>query len=161
MSKLIDSKRGAGSTLDDGVRNQAEAAMGTSFDGVRVHRDSDADMINRNITAKAFTTGNDIFLRGDQNPGDASLMTHELTHVIQQRSMGRCHGAQGEDRRRRRRPYEREADQLPRPSPPGKRSARWRTAPTSAVHAFRLRYAAVAGDEARCSATLMRPFDHT
>ena len=111
MSKLIDSKIGAGSTLDDGVRNQAEGAMGTSFEGVRVHRDSDSDMINRNITAKAFTTGNDIFLRGDQNPGDASLMTHELTHVVQQRSMGGT-GAQGKTVGAAGDPYEQEADRV-------------------------------------------------
>jgi hypothetical protein len=111
MSKLIDSKRGGGSTLDDGVRAQAETAMGTSFEGVRVHRDTDADTINRNITAKAFTTGNDIFLRGDQNPGDASLMTHELTHVVQQRSMGGT-GGQGKTVGAADDPYEREADRV-------------------------------------------------
>ena len=61
--------------------------MGTSFADVRVHRDAEADSLNRSITAKAFTTGNDIFLRGDQNDNDSHLMAHELHHVTQQRSM--------------------------------------------------------------------------
>jgi hypothetical protein len=88
LSSQIDAKRGGGSSLDDGIRTKAEKAMGTSLDGVRVHRDADADALNRSITAKAFTTGNDIFLREDQSPSDASLMLHELKHVEQQRTMG-------------------------------------------------------------------------
>ena len=94
MASTIDSKRGGGSSLDDAVRRRAESAMGTSFAGVRVHQDSAADALSRGMTAKAFTTGQDIFLRGDQNATDVSLMSHELTHVVQQRSMS-GHGAQG------------------------------------------------------------------
>jgi len=55
---------------------------------VRVHTDSEADSLNRSISARAFTTGSDIFVRRDQNPSDSSLIAHELTHVVQQRSMG-------------------------------------------------------------------------
>jgi hypothetical protein len=64
-----------------------EGAFGTSFEDVRVHTGETSDALNRQVTAKAFTTGNDIFLRSDSNPGDEKLVAHELTHVVQQRSM--------------------------------------------------------------------------
>jgi hypothetical protein len=69
------------------MRANMEAGFGTSFKDVRVHTDSEADTLNRSISAKAFTTGNDIFFRKDTSPSDSTLLAHELTHVVQQRSM--------------------------------------------------------------------------
>ena len=86
MTSAIDSARGGGTALADGVRTAAESTMGADFSGVRVHHDAQSDQLNRSMTAKAFTTGSDIFLRGDQNSSDTSLMAHELTHVVQQSS---------------------------------------------------------------------------
>ncbi|MEP7216204.1 MAG: DUF4157 domain-containing protein [Anaerolineaceae bacterium] len=86
MSSVINSARGGGTALADGVRTAAESTMGADFSGVRVHQDAQSDHLNRSMTAKAFTTGSDIFLRGDQNSSDTSLMAHELTHVVQQSS---------------------------------------------------------------------------
>jgi hypothetical protein len=78
-----------GSPLDDGTRSSMEGALGTSLDGVRVHVGQESDELNHAITAKAFTTGNDVFVRSDQySPGSSDtqrLMAHELTHVAQQR----------------------------------------------------------------------------
>jgi hypothetical protein len=86
ISAHINSRRGGGSTLDSGFRERMESAFGTDFSGVRVHQDSQSDVLNRQLTAKAFTTGNDIFLRSDASTSDGHLMAHELTHVVQQRS---------------------------------------------------------------------------
>ncbi len=86
ISAQINSRRGGGSTLDSGFRERMETAFGTDFSGVRVHQDSQSDVLNRQLTAKAFTTGNDIFLRSDASASDGHLMAHELTHVVQQRS---------------------------------------------------------------------------
>jgi hypothetical protein len=83
----IQSLRGSGSPLDAGTRSTMEASFGTSFSDVRVHADHDSDSLNRRLTARAFTTGNDIFLRRDSSPSDTRLIAHELTHVVQQRSM--------------------------------------------------------------------------
>ncbi len=89
LAGRIDSARGSGSPLDDGTRSTMEGALGTPLDGVRVHVGSESDQLNQAITAKAFTTGNDVFVRSDQwAPGSSStqrLMAHELTHVAQQR----------------------------------------------------------------------------
>jgi Domain of unknown function (DUF4157) len=83
----IDSMRGGGAGLEEGTRTSMEGAFGADFSDVRVHVGREADTLNRRLTARAFTTGNDIFLRGDANPSDSRLMAHELTHVVQQRSM--------------------------------------------------------------------------
>jgi hypothetical protein len=83
----IQSKRGSGSPLDDGTRDSMEGAFGTSFKDVRIHTDSESQQLNRSISAKAFTTGNDIFFGDSASPADTKLLGHELTHVVQQRSM--------------------------------------------------------------------------
>jgi Domain of unknown function (DUF4157) len=83
----IQSARGGGSSLDAGTRSTMESGFGTSFDDVKVHHDSTSDVLNRRLTSHAFTTGSDIFLRGDASPSDNHLIAHELTHVVQQRSM--------------------------------------------------------------------------
>jgi Domain of unknown function (DUF4157) len=83
----IDSMRGSGAPLDDQTRTSMEGTLGASFGDVRVHAGNDADTLNRRLTARAFTTGSDIFLRGDASTADTHLMAHELTHVVQQRSM--------------------------------------------------------------------------
>ena len=88
VARRIDSARGAGSGLSEATRNQMEPAFGADFSGVRVHQNSESDTLARSMTAKAFTTGSDIFLRQDANAGDSSLLAHELTHVVQQGSPG-------------------------------------------------------------------------
>lgn len=84
----IEQKRGGGQTLDSKVRVQMESAFGVNFSGVRVHTDSEAHTLNQVLSARAFTTGQDIFFRqGEYNPGSSTgkeLLAHELTHVVQQ-----------------------------------------------------------------------------
>ncbi|MFN0096628.1 MAG: DUF4157 domain-containing protein [Dehalococcoidia bacterium] len=86
MTRTIDASRGSGSSLSPSIQGKMEGAMGSDFSGVKVHHDESADALTRNMTAKAFTTGSDIFLRRDQNPNDQNLLAHELTHVVQQSS---------------------------------------------------------------------------
>src|SRR5690606_22525532 len=94
ISAQVDGARGAGTGLGSDLREKMEAGFGTDFSDVKVHQDSTSDTLNRQMTAKAFTTGNDIFLRSDASTSDEHLMAHELTHVVQQRS-GVGSGAQG------------------------------------------------------------------
>lgn len=88
LENAIQEKRGGGNSLDSGVRRQMEGALGADFSGVRVHADAQADSLNRSLSARAFTTGQDIFFRqGAYEPGSSSgreLIAHELTHVVQQ-----------------------------------------------------------------------------
>lgn len=91
LATRIDAARGGGSPLPSDVRSHMESAFDTPLDGVRLHSGSESDALNRAVTAKAFTTGNDIFVRGDayrpNSPDGNRLLAHELTHVVQQRSM--------------------------------------------------------------------------
>jgi hypothetical protein len=84
----ITRKRGGGQALDKGVRGQMESFFDADFSGVRVHTDREADGLNRQLNARAFTTGQDIFFKeGAYNPGSSGgreLLAHELTHVVQQ-----------------------------------------------------------------------------
>lgn len=84
----IQSARGGGVPLDAGVGMQVGSALGADFSGVKVHTDPKADALNRSLSAKAFTTGSDIFFsQGAYSPGSSSgkrLLAHELTHVVQQ-----------------------------------------------------------------------------
>jgi hypothetical protein len=62
--------------------------MGHDFSGVRVHASPEADSLNQDLSARAFTTGQDIFFKqGEYKPASSEgqeLIAHELTHVVQQ-----------------------------------------------------------------------------
>jgi hypothetical protein len=84
----IESARGSGRPLEAKLNKQVGGALGADFSQVRVHTDHQADELNQSLSAKAFTTGSDIFFRqGAYEPGTTSgkrLLAHELTHVVQQ-----------------------------------------------------------------------------
>ena len=86
----IHRARGGGQALDGAVQAQMGEAMGHDFGGVRVHTDGEAHALNEQLSAKAFTTGPDIFFRGGtyspQSSAGQELLAHELTHVVQQAS---------------------------------------------------------------------------
>jgi hypothetical protein len=88
VSSRIQSKLGGGQNLDSGAREFLEPRFGQSFDHVRIHADSEADALSKDLGARAFTTGQDIFFRsGEYQPassGGQHLLAHELTHTIQQ-----------------------------------------------------------------------------
>lgn len=91
-AERINHERGGGQALDSAAQERMSGATGYSFDGVRVHTNPEADALNREIGAKAFTTGQDIYFRqGAYDPGSTGgqeLLAHELTHVAQQGSGG-------------------------------------------------------------------------
>ena len=87
LAERIQASRGGGSPLGDDAKSKMEDGFGTSFDHVRVHTGRVADSLNRSLGAKAFTTGSDVYFRDDASPADHTLLAHELTHVVQQRSM--------------------------------------------------------------------------
>lgn len=82
-SRLSQSK-GQGSPLSDHVRSYMEPRFGLDFSHVRVHTNSEAIQLNRDVGANAFTHGSDIYYGAGQNPGNLELTAHELTHVVQQ-----------------------------------------------------------------------------
>ncbi|PXF60950.1 MAG: hypothetical protein C4B59_06250 [Candidatus Methanogaster sp.] len=88
LEAAIQQARGSGQPLSRGIRAPMEQAFGADFGGVRVHTDTESDLLNRSIQAQAFTTGQDIFFRhGAYDPGSRGgqeLLAHEMTHVVQQ-----------------------------------------------------------------------------
>jgi hypothetical protein len=89
VEAAIAQTRGGGQKLDDRSREKIGGQLGDSLNDVRVHTDEHADQLASSVSARAFTTGSDIyFARGEHNPGSSDgqqLLAHELTHVVQQR----------------------------------------------------------------------------
>ena len=88
VERAIEGSRGGGHPLDSGVKASVGQALNADFSDVRVHTDAHADALNQSLSARAFTTGRDIYFRqGEYNPGSSGgreLLAHELTHVVQQ-----------------------------------------------------------------------------
>lgn len=89
VEQAIARTRGAGTAVDREVRDRAAPMLGDSLDDVHVHTGATADALTRSVSARAFTTGADIYFgRGEYRPGTSAgdeLIAHELTHVVQQR----------------------------------------------------------------------------
>lgn len=88
LSDRIEAARGKGSTLPDPVRRRMEAGFGRSLAQVRVHTGGEADGLARSVSARAFTTGHDIFFgAGEYSPDTAEgerVLAHEIAHTQQQ-----------------------------------------------------------------------------
>ena len=82
-----------GQPLDDSTRDFMESRFGSDFSGVRVHTDSQSAQSAGDVSARAYTVGQDVvFGAGQYTPGTEggkSLLAHELTHVVQQDTMTR------------------------------------------------------------------------
>jgi Domain of unknown function (DUF4157) len=88
----LGSQRGRGNELSPQVRSHMEQSIGADFSGVRVHTDSEAVQMNREVNAHAFTNGQDIYFNSGRYDPDTTqgqrLLAHELTHVVQQGGAG-------------------------------------------------------------------------
>ncbi|MCB0006272.1 MAG: DUF4157 domain-containing protein [Anaerolineales bacterium] len=111
----IQRKLGGGQAIDGAIAAKAGDIVGDDYSEVRVHNDGEADQLSRQLGAKAFTTGNDIFFQKDaydphSNDGQ-KLLTHELTHVTQQG--GQTPGVQAKlEVNEPDDPFEKQADQM-------------------------------------------------
>jgi hypothetical protein len=83
-SSLANSK-GGGSPLPEEVRGFMEPRFNADFSNVRAHTDSSAVQMNKELGAKAFAHGSDIYYGAGNAPGNNELTAHELTHTIQQK----------------------------------------------------------------------------
>lgn len=88
IENQIKSSRGSGSSLPCETQSFMESRMGSDFSNVKVHNGPPAVQMNKELGAKAFTVGSNIFFNeGEYRPESAegkSLLAHELTHVVQQ-----------------------------------------------------------------------------
>ncbi len=88
VQQQIDSSRGSGRQLSEQTRSFMESGIGADFQNVRIHTDSEAVQMNRELGARAFTVGNDVYFNsGEYSPTSYEgkrLLAHELTHTVQQ-----------------------------------------------------------------------------
>ena len=88
VETAVTQAKSGGQPLAENVRAPMEHAFNADFSGVKIHTGSTADTLNRSLSARAFTSGQDVFFRsGEYNPGGSAgqeLLAHELTHVVQQ-----------------------------------------------------------------------------
>jgi hypothetical protein len=84
----IRSSSGAGPGMDGETQSFMSSRMGHDFSDVKIHTDREAVRMNRELSAKAFTVGRDIYFNeGEYQPGSQEgrhLLAHELTHTVQQ-----------------------------------------------------------------------------
>lgn len=88
FEKRLGATRDRGRPLPEEIRTFMEPRFQVDFSGVRVHDDHEAGELNRAVSARAFTLGQDIYLGEGQanlnSDGGKRLLAHELTHVVQQ-----------------------------------------------------------------------------
>jgi hypothetical protein len=88
LESRLSSAKGAGVPMDKSARVPMESAFGQDFGRVRIHTDSSSAQMNRELNARAFTHGREIYFNaGEYSPGSTEgrrLLAHELVHVGQQ-----------------------------------------------------------------------------
>ena len=89
-SPVLDVVSGGGRPLDEPVRQDMQARLGADFSDVRVHADDAAHRSAQAVGAHAYTVGSNVVFQRDkyepQSTEGRTMLAHELTHVIQQRS---------------------------------------------------------------------------
>ena len=88
ISNQINASKGNGSGMDSNTQSFMQSRFGADFSEIKIHTGGESIQMNRDLNAKAFTVGNDIYFNeGQYNPVSAEgkhLLAHELTHTVQQ-----------------------------------------------------------------------------
>jgi Domain of unknown function (DUF4157) len=89
LTMVEETLHSPGQSLDPAIRNFTEVSFGRDFSQVKVHTDARAAESARGVNALAYTSGNHIAFDAGQyapeTPTGMRLLSHELTHVVQQR----------------------------------------------------------------------------
>jgi Holliday junction resolvase len=88
ISSQINASKGSGSPMDNSTQTFMQSRFGTDFSDVKIHTGGESVQMNRDLNARAFTVGKDIYFNeGQYNPSSNDgkhLLAHELTHTVQQ-----------------------------------------------------------------------------
>lgn len=83
--KLLSAPEGTkGKKLPSDLRKGLEAHFGSKLAKVQVHSGGNAKDLCKELKAKAFTIGNDIYFAKAADTKNPERLVHELTHVLQQ-----------------------------------------------------------------------------
>ncbi|MEM9548289.1 MAG: DUF4157 domain-containing protein, partial [Bacteroidota bacterium] len=89
VESKLGNYRGAGHTMDAQTTAAMEKSFGNDFSKVRIHTGGYAQEMSKQLRARAFTNGHDIYFNsGQYDPRSKEgkhLLAHELTHTIQQK----------------------------------------------------------------------------
>lgn len=92
IDRRLNSSKGRGHALPTPLGREMGSEIGSDFSAVRIHTDANAIQMNRELGAKAFANGRDVYFNsGQYNPSSSEgkhLLAHELTHVVQQKGSG-------------------------------------------------------------------------
>jgi hypothetical protein len=85
---ILNLSRSSGQPLPIETRTSMEERFGVDFSAVRIHTDTEAAQMARQLNAEAFTYGRNIYFGVERYSLGAAegkrLLAHELTHVVQQ-----------------------------------------------------------------------------
>jgi len=88
FSNRLQNTKGTGFPLSENTRSLMEPQLGMDLSKVRIHTNPQAVQLNKEIKAKAFTVGSDVYFNAGQfspNSTDGKgLLAHELVHTVQQ-----------------------------------------------------------------------------
>lgn len=91
----------AGNTLPKPTQHFFQARMGADFGDVKIHTGQEATQKADSLNAKAYTIGNNIVFNKNQYDPESfegrKLLSHELTHVLQQEKGGHMPQIQKKD----------------------------------------------------------------
>ena len=81
----MSEKKSEGKSLPTHIRVELQQQFGTDLSQIRVQESIPSDVLSKMATARAYTHGNTIFLKASMHsPEGRKLLSHELTHVMQQ-----------------------------------------------------------------------------
>lgn len=93
IAQRVQRSVSGGRPIDAPVQARIQRAFRTDLSGVRVHADAAAGDLSRDLNARAFTVGRDVFFgKGEYRPntdGGLNLLAHELAHVEQASGIAR------------------------------------------------------------------------
>jgi hypothetical protein len=88
ITQQIEQTKGQGDSLPSKVQQELGSKMAADFSDVKIHTDSSAIQMSKELGSHAFTHGKDIYFNsGKYNPDSFEgkhLLAHELTHTMQQ-----------------------------------------------------------------------------
>ncbi|MBW4616354.1 MAG: DUF4157 domain-containing protein [Desmonostoc vinosum HA7617-LM4] len=85
VESQINSTKSNGSPLPTPVRSVIEPQLGYDLSDIKVHTDSTAVQLNKDLQSQAFTHQNHIYYGQGKSPSDMKLTAHELVHTQQQK----------------------------------------------------------------------------
>jgi hypothetical protein len=90
FASKLDKSKGKGKSLSNPAKSQMEGTFGWDFSNIKIHSDEESTQMSKEINAKAFTSGSDIYFQTNyyntKTGMGKRLLAHELAHTVQNQS---------------------------------------------------------------------------